>query len=141
MLERMLVMIKPDAVARSLVGKIIGRIEERGFTIVGLRILKLSQAQAEELYAMHKNKVFFGRLMKHITSEPVIIMVIEGFEVINGMRKLSGRTDPLNADVGSIRGSYGLTVTKNAIHSAESPEDAKREIDISFRSEEIVSVL
>jgi len=134
-------MIKPDAVARSLVGKIIGRIEERGFTIVGLRILKLSQAQAEELYAMHKNKVFFGRLMNHITSEPVIIMVIEGFEVINGMRKLSGRTDPLNADVGSIRGSYGLTVTKNAIHSAESPEDAKREIDISFRSEEIVSVL
>ena len=138
--ERTLVMIKPDAVTRGLIGKIIERIEERGFTIVGLKILKLSRAQAEELYTMHRKKDFFDRLMNHVTSGSVIVMIVEGLEVVKGMRKLSGKTDPLEAEAGSIRGSYGLTATKNAIHSAESPEDAKREIDLFFRSEEIMSV-
>jgi len=139
LLERTFIMIKPEGVARGLVGKIIERIEGRGFEIVGLKILKLSQAQAEELYTMHKKKPFFSELLNHITSGPVIVMVVNGINVIEGIRKLSGATNPLEADAGSIRGSYGLTVTKNIIHSADGSENAKRESSIFFRSEEIVS--
>ena len=139
MSERTFVMIKSDALVRGLVGKIIERIEGKGFNIIGLKVLKLSQAQAEELYAIHLQKPFFKELIQHIASSSVIVMVVEGFKVIETMRKICGATNPLEAEAGSIRGSYGLTVTKNVIHTADSFENAKREISIFFRSEEIVS--
>jgi len=137
--ERTFIMLKPETVARGLVGKILERIEDRGFSIVGLKILKLTQEQAEELYRMHEKKPFFNELIHHVTSGPVIVMVVEGLRVIEAMRKISGSTNPLEAEAGSIRGNYGLTITKNIIHSADGPENAKREIDLFFRLEEIVS--
>lgn len=139
MIEKTFVLIKPDAVTRGLVGRIISRIEGRGFSITGFKILKLSYTQAEELYVMYKTKLFFSALINHVTSGPVIVMVVEGLEVIKGMRKLSGATNPLEAEAGSIRGSYGLTVTKNSIHSSDSPENAKREIGVFFKPDEIFS--
>lgn len=137
--ERTFVLIKPDALARGLVGRIIERIEGKGFIIVGLKVLKLTKGQAEELYKMHLQKTFFKELIQYITSSSVIVMVVEGFKVIETMRKICGTTNPLEAEAGSIRGSYGLTVTKNVIHTADSLENANREISIFFRSEEITS--
>lgn len=137
--ERTFIMLKPEAVARGQVGRILERIEDRGFNIVGLKILKLTQEQAGKLYKMHEKKHFFNELIHHVTSGPVIVMVVEGFRVIEAVRKISGSTNPLEAEAGSIRGSYGLTITKNVIHSADGLENAKREIDLFFRPEEIVS--
>jgi nucleoside-diphosphate kinase len=131
-------MLKPEIVARGLVGRILQRIENRGFSIAGLKILKLTQEQATELYKIHEKKTFFNDLISYITSGSVIIMVVEGPKVIEAMRKLSGSTSPFEAEAGSIRGTYGLTVTKNAIHTADGYENAKREINLFFRPEEIL---
>ena len=139
MSERTFVMLKPETVARGQTGKVIGRIEDRGFKIVGLKILKLSPKQAERLYEMHVKKPFFQELIGHVTSGPIIVMVVEGFRVIEAMRKIAGSTNPVEAEAGSIRGSYGLTVTKNTIHTADGSENAKREIGIFFKPEEIIS--
>lgn len=137
--ERTFVMLKPETVARGLVGRVLQRIEDRGFNIAGLKILKLTSEQASELYRMHEKKAFFNELVSHITSGPVVVMAVEGFKVIDAMRKLSGSTNPLEADAGSVRGSFGLTVTKNAIHTADGPENAKREINLFFKPEEVVT--
>ncbi len=139
MSERTLVLLKPGALERRLVGKIFETIEQKGFCVVGLKILKLTRVQASELYKMHTKKPFFKELIQHITSGPVIVMIIEGFMAIEAMRKISGATNPLDAEMGSIRSKYGLTITKNVIHNAESLENATREIDILFKPEEIIS--
>lgn len=139
MSERTLVILKPGALERGLVGKILETIEQKGFCVVGLKILKLTRVQASELYKMHTKKPFFKELIQHITSGPVIVMIIEGFTAIEAMRKISGATNPLDAEIGSIRSKYGLTITKNVIHNAESLENVTREIDIFFKPEEIIS--
>lgn len=138
MSERTFVMLKPDIVARGLAGRVLQRIEDRGFRIAGLKILRLTSEQASELYRMHEKKPFFKELVSYITSGTVVVMVVEGLSTIEAMRKLSGSTNPLEADAGSVRGSFGLSVTKNAIHTADGPENAKREIGLFFSLEEIV---
>lgn len=141
MSERTLVILKPGALERGLVGKIIETIEQKGFSIAGLKILKLTHAQASKLYKMHTEKPFFKDLIQHITSGPVIVMIVGGFMAIEAMRRLSGATNPLEAEIGSIRSQYGLTITKNVIHNAENLENAKREIALFFKPEEIISYM
>ena len=137
--ERTFVMLKPETIVRCLVGRILQRIEDRNLHIVGLKILKLTRKKANELYKMHETKQFFNDLIEYITSGPVIVMVVEGLNVISTMRKLSGSTNPLEAEVGSIRGRYGLNVTKNVIHTADGYENAEREINLFFKPKEILT--
>ncbi|RLI22745.1 nucleoside-diphosphate kinase [Candidatus Bathyarchaeota archaeon] len=139
MKERTLVFLKPDAIMRGLMGEIIARIERKGLKITAMKLLRLNREKAEELYEMHKGKEFFQELVAHVTSGPVLAMVIEGPNAIAVMRNLIGKTNPLNASPGTIRGDYALNVTKNVIHASDSPENAEREIRIFFREDEIVN--
>ena len=139
MKERTFILLKPDAVRRGLVGRIITRIEDKGMKIGALKLLQLSQTQAEKLYEMHKDKPFYIALIRHITSGPVATMVAEGDEAVRAARSIAGATDPLDADVGTIRGDFGLTITENVIHAADSRENVLRETKIFFNPEEIIS--
>ncbi|HHV76106.1 MAG TPA: nucleoside-diphosphate kinase [Syntrophothermus lipocalidus] len=137
-MERTFVMVKPDGVERGLVGEIIGRIEAKGFKLVGLKMLKLSQTMAERHYAEHRGKPFFQELVDFITASPVVAMVWEGNGVIESVRKLMGKTNPLEAEPGTIRGDFGVYISKNIIHGSDSPGSAAREIEIFFRPDELV---
>lgn len=139
MSERTFVMLKPGAVVRGLMGEILGRIERKGYTVVAMKLVQMTRGQAEELYQMHRGKKFFNDLISHVISAPVVVMAVEGPGATRSMRALSGRTDPLEAGPGTVRGDFGLTVTKNVIHAADSLESAKREIAIFFKSSEIAS--
>ncbi len=138
MKERTLVFLKPGAVIRGLMGEIITRIERKGLKITAMKLLRLNKEKAEELYEMHRGKTFFQELVAHVTSGPVLAMVVEGPNAITVMRNLIGKTNPLEAGPGTIRGDYALNVTKNVIHASDSPENAEREIRIFFKEEEIV---
>jgi len=136
--ERTLVFLKPGAVIRGLMGEIITRIERKGLKITAMKLLRLNKEKAEELYEMHRGKTFFQELVAHVTSGPVLAMVVEGPNAVTVMRTLIGKTNPLEAGPGTIRGDYALNVTKNVIHASDSPENAEREIRIFFKEEEIV---
>ncbi len=136
--ERTLVFLKPGAIMRGLMGEIITRIERKGLLITALKLVKLSRKKAEKLYEMHKNKHFFEILIEHVTSGPVLAMVIEGPNAISVMRNMGGKTNPFEAAPGTIRGDYALDVTKNVIHASDSPENAEREIRIFFEENEII---
>ncbi|MBS7643353.1 nucleoside-diphosphate kinase [Candidatus Bathyarchaeota archaeon] len=140
LIERTLVLLKPETVLRGLVGEIISRIEKRGLSITSFKIVSVTRRQAEELYIMHRGKPFYESLIEHITSGPVVAMVVEGLDAIRTMRRMIGATNPCEADPGTIRGDYGLTITKNVIHAADSFENAEREIKIFFKPEEIISI-
>ena len=131
-MERTLVLIKPDAMERKLMGQIISIYEEKGLHISALKILKPSIELAKEHYEEHKDKSFFNDLINYITSSEVCALVIEGENVITIVRKVNGVTDPLNADMGSIRGRFGLSKSENTVHSSDSVESAEREIKIWF---------
>lgn len=133
-------LLKPETVLRGLVGEIISRIEKRGLSITSFKIVSVTRRQAEELYIMHRGKPFYESLIEHITSGPVVAMVVEGLDAIRTMRRMIGATNPCEADPGTIRGDYGLTITKNVIHAADSFENAEREIKIFFKPEEIISI-
>jgi len=136
--ERTFSMIKPEGVARGLVGEIISRIEARGYRIVALKMLRLSREMAEKHYAEHRDKPFFPELINHITSGPVVAMVLEGPNVIAGWRKMMGSTNPQEAAPGTIRGDYALETGQNVVHGSDSPANAEREISLFFRPEELV---
>ncbi len=136
-MERTLVFLKPESVMRGLVGEILSKFEKKGFTIVGLKMVWLSREKAEELYEMHKGKHFFEELVNHVTSGPVVAMALEGPNAISVVRNMIGKTDPAEAGPGTIRGDYGLTVTKNVIHASDSPENAERELRIFFEDGEL----
>lgn len=139
-IQRTFVMIKPDGVKRKLSGEIIQRIEKKGLSIVGLKMIRISKNKAEELYAEHNGKSFFKDLINYITSGPVICMVIEGDEAVSVMRKMIGATDPKEALPGTIRGDYALSKSENVIHASDSEDKAKREISIFFSEEEILNL-
>lgn len=139
MKERTLVFLKPGAVIRGLIGEIITRIERKGLKITAMKLLRLDEEKAEKLYEMHREKHFFKSLIEHVTSGPILAMVVEGPNAITVMRTLVGRTNPLEANPGTIRGDYALDVTKNIIHASDSPENAEREIKIFFEEDEIVN--
>ena len=137
--QRTYVMIKPDGVKRGLIGEIIRRIENKGFRIVALKMLKLSREKAEELYSVHRDKPFFESLIEFITSGPVVAMIVEGEEAVSVMRTLIGPTDGRKAPPGTIRGDFALSVQENIIHAADSVESAEREMWIVFSKDEVVS--
>lgn len=130
--EKTYCMIKPDAVARGLVGCIIARFEDVGLTIERLELGMVSAEQAAANYAEHEGKPFYEGLISYITSGPVVKMVLSGPSAVSVVRKLMGLTDPRDAAPGTIRGDYGLTLDANIIHGSDSPESASREIAIFF---------
>lgn len=137
--ERTFVFLKPEAVMRGLIGEIISRIEKKGYNIVGMKLIWMDENQAKKLYEIHKDKPFFKSLISHVTSGPVVVMVIEGPYAVNGLRSMIGATDPLKANPGTIRGDYAIDIRSNVIHAADSIENAKREIEIFFKPNEIIS--
>jgi nucleoside-diphosphate kinase len=130
--ERTLVLIKPDGVSRGLVGEVISRIERKGLRLVALDLRVVEQAVAEQHYAEHKDKPFFGDLLEFITSGPLVAAVVEGPRAIEAFRQLAGATDPVKSNTGSIRGDFAVEVQNNIVHGSDSPESAKREIDLWF---------
>jgi nucleoside-diphosphate kinase len=131
-MERTLVLIKPDAVGRKLTGKIISAYEEKGLRISALKIIKPSLEIAENHYIEHKDRPYFENLIGYITSGEVCALIIEGVNVITIVRKINGATDPLDADMGTIRGRFALSKSENSVHSSDSVENAEREIGIWF---------
>lgn len=138
-MERTFLMIKPDGVQRGLVGEIVRRLEAKGFTLVGLKLMAVPRELAEQHYDVHREKPFFAGLVDFITSGPVTAMVWEGDGVVASARKLIGATNPLAAEPGTIRGDYGVTIGRNIIHGSDAVETARTEIALWFKEEELVS--
>jgi nucleoside-diphosphate kinase len=133
MTQRTLVLLKPDAVRRGLIGEVIGRIERKaGWTISALELRGLSQETLEQHYGEHRGKPFYEPLVAFMSSGPVVALVVEGERVIEGVRQLAGPTDPIAAAPGSIRGDFGVIVRENLIHASDSEESAERELKIFF---------
>lgn len=126
-------MIKPDAVQRSLIGRIISRIEEKGFKIVGLHMLQLTESQIDQLYDIHTEKEFYPNLKSFILSGPIVGVAVRGKDAVKVVRKLAGVTNSPEAEPGTIRGDFGLDLTKNIVHSSDSIERAKYELSILFK--------
>ena len=136
--ERTLVFIKPDGVERGLVGEIISRFEKKGLKIKALKMFKFTRQQAEEFYKIHKGKPFFEDLIRFVTRNPVVAMVLEGDNAISVVRQLIGPTDGRKAPPGTIRGDYALSIQENVVHASDGPESAEREIRVIFKEEEII---
>jgi nucleoside-diphosphate kinase len=132
-------MVKPDGVQRGLVGEVIRRLETKGFTLVGLKMLQVSQELAEKHYDIHKERPFFTSLVNFIISAPVVAMVWEGDGVVASARKLIGATNPLTAEPGTIRGDFGVSIGRNLIHGSDAVETAEREISLWFSDSELIS--
>jgi nucleoside-diphosphate kinase len=137
-LERTFLMIKPDAVQRGLVGVIIAKLEAKGFKLVGLKIIQVDRALAEEHYVEHKGKGFFEPTVQYIMSSPVVAMVWEGKNIVAMAREMMGATNPANANPGSIRGAYGMDISRNIIHGSDSLTSAEREINLYFKPAELL---
>jgi nucleoside-diphosphate kinase len=137
--ERTFVMLKPDAISGRITGEIFRRIENKGLDIVAIKIVRMDESKATELYSVHVGKDFFKDLIQYVTSGPVIPMILEGENAIQTMRKIIGSTDPLKAEMGSIRGDYAKDITQNVIHAADSEETANREMKVFFNEEDIIS--
>jgi nucleoside-diphosphate kinase len=135
--ERTFAIIKPDAVAKGAAGHIIARIEESGLAIVGMKRLQLSELHAQGFYAVHKERPFFGDLVKFMTSSPVVTLVLEGENAIQRWRDLMGPTNSSEAEPGTIRGDFGTDIEQNASHGSDAPETAKVEISYFFNATEI----
>ncbi|HLR79977.1 MAG TPA: nucleoside-diphosphate kinase [Bacillota bacterium] len=138
-MEKTFLMVKPDGVQRNLVGEIITRFEQKGFKLVGAKLMQISEDLAKEHYGEHKERPFFNDLVNFITSGPVFAMVWEGENVIKTARKMMGETNPADAAPGTIRGDYGLTIDKNVIHGSDAPESAEREINLFFDEAQLLS--
>ena len=130
--ERTLVLCKPDAVARGLVGEVVGRLERKGFRLVAVELRTLDEATAKQHYGEHEGKPFFGDLVSFITSGPLVAMCVEGPEAVGAVRTLMGPTNPITAPPGSIRGDFGLEIEKNLVHGSDSPQSAARELALFF---------
>jgi nucleoside-diphosphate kinase len=136
--QRTLLIVKPDAVQRGLVGRITERLESKGLKLVGLRLIRMTRSLAERLYAVHLGKPFYEPLVEFITSGPVVLVVVEGKEAIAVARKLIGATACAAAEPGTIRGDLGVSNRFNLVHGSDAPESAAREIAIFFRPEDLV---
>ena len=137
-MEKTLVLVKPDGVQRGLVGKIISRLENKGFRLAALKLMNVSRKLAEEHYGEHVDKPFFGNLVRFITSSPIVAMAIEGENAVQVVRTTVGLTNPQEAAPGTIRGDFGLTIGMNLIHGSDSGESAVRELDLFFGPSEIL---
>ena len=136
-MERTLIILKPDAMHRRLVGRILSRFEDKGLRIVGCKMMRISRELAEEHYAEHRGKPFFESVVDFLSSEPVIVLVAAGYEAIGVCRTLMGATFGYEAEPGTIRGDFGISNQYNLIHGSDSPESARREIDLYFDDDEL----
>lgn len=141
MVQHSLVILKPDALARRLVGRILSRLEDKEIDIVAMKMLHLDKETAERLYAPHRGKYFYPRLICFTTCAPVIVLVCRGRMVIERIRQLMGEADPASARPGTIRGDFSCHQTYNLIHASDTPASAEREISIFFTAEEMVKTL
>jgi nucleoside-diphosphate kinase len=130
--EETLVIVKPDAVRRGLVGEILSRLERKGLRIEEMRMMRVDRDLADRHYEEHRDKPFFAELTDFITSGDVVVARVSGEQAIGVVRALMGPTDPAEAPQGTIRGDYGLVITENLVHGSDSPESAKRELDLFF---------
>ncbi len=137
-MERTLVLAKPDAVRKNVVGKIISRLEDENFKLVALKKLKLTKEQAGQFYIVHKDRPFYDELCEFMSSGPIVAMVWEGENVISRVREIMGATDPAKAEEGTLRKLYGTNVGENAVHGSDSPESASYEIPFFFSGLELV---
>jgi nucleoside-diphosphate kinase len=137
--ERTFAMIKPDAVQRGFVGEILSRFEKKGIKIVAMKLVAVDRKLAEKHYGIHKGKPFFEPTVQYITSSPVVAMVLEGVNVIEMVRAMTGATDPQKAAMGTIRGDYGQFIGRNIIHASDGKDTAAFEISLWFNPEEIAS--
>jgi nucleoside-diphosphate kinase len=131
-MERTLILVKPDAFARNLTGEIIARFERKGLSLAALKLMTMTPELAERHYAEHEGKPFFAELVSFITSGPLVAMVLEGEQAIKAARQVIGATNPLEANTGSIRGDYAIAVGQNMVHGSDSPESAARESALFF---------
>jgi len=137
--ERTLSIIKPDAVAKNVIGQIIARFEAAGLRVIAARMLHLSRAQAEGFYAVHRERPFFKDLVEFMTSGPVMVQVLEGENAVARNRELMGATDPKKADKGTIRADFAQSIDANAVHGSDGPDTARSEVAYFFASCEIFS--
>src|SRR5690625_26022 len=138
-MEKTFLMVKPDGVQRHLIGEIVQTFEKKGFKLAGAKLMNISEELAKQHYGEHADKPFFGELVDFITSGPVFAMVWEGENVIKTARQMMGATNPAEAQPGTIRGDYGVTVGKNIIHGSDSEASAEREINLFFEEAEVLS--
>ncbi|MFP3307651.1 MAG: nucleoside-diphosphate kinase [Acidilobus sp.] len=139
MIERTLVLIKPDGVRRGLIGEIISRFERKGLRIVAMKMMRMSRSQAMEFYSVHADKPFYKDLVEFITSGPIVAMVLEGDSAISVVRNMIGATDGRKAAPGTIRGDFALSIQENVVHASDSPESYEREYKIIFSENDFVS--
>ena len=138
-MEKTLVIIKPDAVQRGLVGEIIARLERRGLKIVAMKMMQISRELAAEHYGVHSGKPFYEGLIEYITSRPVVVMAVEARQAIEIVRKTMGATNPAQADPGTIRADLGLEIGRNLVHGSDGPETAAFELGLFFTEQEMLS--
>jgi nucleoside-diphosphate kinase len=136
--ERTLVLVKPNGVARGLVGEVVSRFERRGFALKGLKMLQVSAELAEEHYEEHRDKPFFGDLVAFLTSSPIVAMVVEGESAVQVVRDMMGSTDPTKAAPGTIRGDFALEIGENVVHGSDAVESGLREIGLYFSPAELL---
>lgn len=139
-METTLIILKPDAVQRGLMGRIIGRFEDKGLQIVGCKLMQISQELAAKHYEAHKTKGFYPGLVKFMTSSPVLVMAVRGVGAIAMSRKMMGATFGSKAEPGTIRGDFGVSNSFNLIHGSDSPEAAEREIGLFFKAGEVLEI-
>ena len=137
-MERTLVIIKPDAVQRGLIGEIITRFERRGLRIAALKLIQIDGALARRHYAVHEGKPFYEPLIRYITSSPVVVMVLEGNDAIEIVRRTMGATNPAEAAPGTIRADFSLEIGRNLVHGSDGPETAAFEVPLFFTKQEIL---
>jgi nucleoside-diphosphate kinase len=138
-IEHTFVMIKPDGVQRGLVGEIVARLEQKGLELRALKLKNLDIETARKHYAEHREKPFYDHLVYYVTSGPIIVMAVEGFNAVRAVRQLVGATNPIEAVPGSLRGDFCLDPVRNLVHAADSPEAASRELSLHFGAEDYVS--
>lgn len=138
-MERTLSIIKPDGVSKNLIGEVVRRFENAGITVVAMKMIRLSKQQAQGFYAVHKERPFFNSLTDFMTSGPIVVMVLEGEDVIARNRKLMGATNFKEAEEGTIRREFATDIEKNVVHGSDAPETAAFEISYFFNNLEIIS--
>lgn len=134
-----MVIIKPDAVQRGLIGETVSRLERRGLKIVGMKLMQIDEELARRHYSVHRGKPFFEGLVEYISSAPVVVMVVEGPKAIEAVRLTMGATNPVNAAPGTIRGDYALDILRNLVHGSDGPDTARTEVALFFGENELVS--
>jgi len=139
LIERTLVLVKPDGVRRGLIGEVISRFERKGFRIVALKMTRMSREKAMVFYSVHKDKPFFKDLVEFMTSGPIVAMILEGDSAVSVVREIIGTTDGRKASPGTIRGDFALSIQENVVHASDSPESFERESKVIFSDEDYIT--